>query len=81
LLPNYQGARPHADPFVPYDGEIERIEAPVDRKQVHAFRRTMLLNGVDLFGLSGMTTAAHTEEDVDRTVAAVAESVRDLGKG
>ncbi len=75
LLPNYQGPRPQADPFVPYDGDIGRIEAPVDRKQVHAFRRAMLLNGVDLFGLSGMTTAAHTEEDVNRTVTAVAESV------
>ena len=32
----------------------------------------MLLHGVDLPGLGGMTTAAHAEVDVDRTVAAVA---------
>ena len=32
----------------------------------------MLLHGVDFFGMGGMTTAAHTEEDVERTVAAVA---------
>jgi hypothetical protein len=30
----------------------------------------MLLHGVDLFGLGGMTTAAHTEDDVERTVTA-----------
>ena len=35
----------------------------------------MLLNGVDLFGLSGMMTAAHTEKDVDATVAAVSAAV------
>jgi glutamate-1-semialdehyde 2,1-aminomutase len=38
----------------------------------------MLLNGVDLFGLAGMTSAAHTEEDVARTVEAVAASVEML---
>ncbi len=32
----------------------------------------MLLHGVDLTGLSGMTTAAHTEADVEQTIAAVA---------
>jgi hypothetical protein len=32
----------------------------------------MLLHGVDLPGLGGMTTAAHSEEDLDATVAAVA---------
>jgi hypothetical protein len=34
----------------------------------------MLLHGVDLPGLGGMTTAAHTEADVERTAAAVAGS-------
>jgi len=38
----------------------------------HAFRQGMLLHGVDLTGLSGMTTAAHTETDVEQTIAAVA---------
>ena len=31
----------------------------------------MLLHGVDLSGLGGMTTSAHTEEDVRQTLAAV----------
>jgi len=37
----------------------------------------MLLNGVDLPGMAGMTTAAHTEADIDRTITAVA-AVLDL---
>ena len=35
----------------------------------------MLLNGVDLPRLGGMTMAAHTEDDVERTVEAVAATV------
>jgi glutamate-1-semialdehyde 2,1-aminomutase len=38
----------------------------------HAFRQGMLLHGVDLPGLAAMTTAAHTETDIEQTVAAVA---------
>jgi glutamate-1-semialdehyde 2,1-aminomutase len=79
LLPNYDGPRPQSDPFIPYNGVVEKLEAPVDRKRIHAFRRAMLLNGVDLFGLSGMTTAAHTAEDVKRTVEAVAEAIPEFG--
>jgi hypothetical protein len=42
---------------------------------MQAFRRGMLLNGVDLPGLSGMTTGAHREADVETTVAAVAATL------
>ena len=35
----------------------------------------MLLHGVDLPGLSGMTTAAHTTQDIDVTVSAVAATL------
>jgi hypothetical protein len=35
----------------------------------------MLLNGVDLPGLAGMTTCAHTEADIVATVEAVASAV------
>jgi len=35
----------------------------------------MLLHGVDVPGLAGMTTAAHTEADVEKTVAAVAGTI------
>jgi glutamate-1-semialdehyde 2,1-aminomutase len=72
LLPGHQGPRPVGDDFVPYGGDHRRLEGPKDRRVVHAFRCAMLLNGVDLPGLGGMTTAAHTEADIDQTVAAVA---------
>jgi glutamate-1-semialdehyde 2,1-aminomutase len=80
LLPDYVGPAPDGDGegFVPYGGALEALEAPKDRRLVHAFRRGMLLHGVDLPGLGGMTMAAHTEEDVDRTVAAVGETIRML---
>ncbi len=77
LLPNYSGASPTDDSFVPFDGAYEKLEVAQDRSLVHAFRRAMLLHGVDLTGLGGMTTALHTDEDVARTVAAV-EATLDL---
>jgi glutamate-1-semialdehyde 2,1-aminomutase len=76
LLPGYDGSPPHGDGFVPYGGALDRLEAPKPRGLVHAFRRGMLLHGVDLPGLGGMTMAVHTEADVERTVAAVAATLR-----
>jgi len=72
MLPNYNGPRPDHDDFVPYNGALDKLDAPRSTELTHAFRLGMILHGVDLPGFSGMTTAAHTEVDVDRTVAAVA---------
>jgi hypothetical protein len=72
LLTEYQGPRPQGDDFLPYGGEFERLDAPADPRLRQAFRQAMLLGGVDLPGLSGMTTSAHTDADVDETVATVA---------
>ncbi len=75
LLPNYRGPRPDGDDFIPYNGDLNKLDGPRDVRLTHAVRQGMLLNGVDLFGLGGMTTAAHTEEDVERTVAAAAATL------
>jgi glutamate-1-semialdehyde 2,1-aminomutase len=75
LVPGYRGPRPADDGFVPYDGRFEPLEEPKDPALIHAFRRGMLLNGVDCFGLGGMTTAAHTPADVEQTVTAVARTL------
>src|SRR5262249_3465630 len=75
LVPGYEGPRPAGDDFVPYGGALEQLDAPRDPRRAHAFRQAMLLHGVDLPGLGGMTTAAHTEADVEETVAAVAGSL------
>jgi glutamate-1-semialdehyde 2,1-aminomutase len=80
LLPDYQGARPADDSFVPYDGVLDQIEKPKDRRLIHTFRRGMLLHGVDLPGLGGMTMMVHTEADVERTVAAVAATLEILAE-
>jgi glutamate-1-semialdehyde 2,1-aminomutase len=80
LLPEYRGPRPSDDTFTPYGGAVDQLEAPRDSRFNHAFRRGMLLHGVDLPALGGMTTAAHSEGDVERTVAAVAGTL-DLLEG
>ena len=72
LLPGYQGPRPEGDEFIPCGGALEKLNGPKDTRLIHTFRQGMLLHGVDLMGLGGMTTAAHTEADVDQTVTAVA---------
>jgi glutamate-1-semialdehyde 2,1-aminomutase len=72
LVPGYDGPRPEGDDFVPYGGSLEKLDAPADRRLVQAFRQGMLLHGVDVFGLGGMTTAVHSAADVEQTVAAVA---------
>lgn len=79
LLPNYTGPRPLRDGFIPYGGDLNLLDGPKQTALVHAFRRGMLLAGVDLPGLGGMTTAAHTERDILRTVEAVAETIPRLG--
>jgi glutamate-1-semialdehyde 2,1-aminomutase len=79
LLTGYDGPRPTNDDFVPYDGDPIRLEGNRTPGFVHAFRCAMLLNGVDVPGLGGMTTAAHTEADIDRTVAAVAATLELIG--
>jgi glutamate-1-semialdehyde 2,1-aminomutase len=78
LLPKYRGPRPAGDDFIPYDGDVEKLDGPKDRKLVHAFRCGMLLHGVDLPGLAAWITATHTASDVDKTVAAVAGTVEML---
>jgi glutamate-1-semialdehyde 2,1-aminomutase len=75
LLPDYHGPRPDGDGFVPHGGALEALDGPRDPRLVHSFRVGMLLHGVDLSGLGGMTTAAHTSQDVERTVAAVAGTI------
>jgi len=71
LLTGYRGPRPQDDGFVPYYGALDRLDSPVPPRLHHAFRAAMLLHGIDLWGLSGMLTAAHSEADVDATVAAL----------
>jgi glutamate-1-semialdehyde 2,1-aminomutase len=75
IKPGYDGSRPTDDDFIPYDGRLERLDGPKDMKLQNAWRHGLLLNGVDWFGLGAFVTAAHSEADVDATVAAVAQTI------
>ena len=80
VLPNPERVRPAPevtghDGFIPEGGDLDRLDGPKDARRVHALRQAMLLQGVDWWGTAGMTSAAHTAEDVARTVAAMAAAV------
>lgn len=83
LLPDYKGPRPGPaatdnDGMIPYGGDLDHLDGPRDPKIASAFRRGMLLNGVDIPGMGGWLTAAHTEADVAKTVDAVAATIQEL---
>lgn len=78
MLPDYRGPRPAGDEFIPHDGSIEKLETPAKQKLRFSFRQAMLLNGVDLSGFGMFITCEHTEADVEKTVAAVGESIEML---
>src|SRR5262249_26711386 len=81
LLPRYQGPRPTSDDFIPYQGELAKLDGGANVRLAHAFRQGMLLHGVDLPGFAGMTTAAHSDADVEQTLAAVAGTLDRLREG
>ncbi len=70
ILPNYTGPRPTGDDFIPCEGDYRKLDVEQPAALKHAFRSALLLGGVDWFGFSGMTSAAHTETDLDQTVKA-----------
>ncbi|VTR97403.1 aspartate aminotransferase family protein [Tuwongella immobilis] len=83
LTTNDDGPRPSitagdCDGHIPFGGDLNRLDGPKNTKLIHAFRQAMVLRGVDLPGLAGMTTAAHTESDVATIVAAVVGAIEDL---
>jgi glutamate-1-semialdehyde 2,1-aminomutase len=62
---------PAGAPFDPEDLQCDyRLLKRADPPLQHAFRVAMLLNGVDLPAGTAMTTAAHSEADVEATVKA-----------
>ncbi|MBX9622540.1 MAG: aminotransferase class III-fold pyridoxal phosphate-dependent enzyme, partial [Gemmataceae bacterium] len=80
VVPGYDGPRPgpsagDADGFIPYGGDLHRLDGPRDPRPAHAMRQAMLLNGVDLWGFAGMTSCEHTPEVIDATVAAFGRAV------
>jgi glutamate-1-semialdehyde 2,1-aminomutase len=75
VVAGYDGPRPtpaagDADGFVPYNGDLNRLDGPKDPRPAYALRQAMLLGGVDWWGLAGMTSCEHTDEAIDATVTA-----------
>jgi glutamate-1-semialdehyde 2,1-aminomutase len=80
VVPGYQGDRPPTDAGdtdcpIPFGNDVNRLDGPKNMKQVYALRQAMLLNGVDWWGLAGMTSCEHTPADVAKTVEAMAVSI------
>jgi glutamate-1-semialdehyde 2,1-aminomutase len=85
LIPNYDGPRPNEarddnDGFIPYGGDLNKLDGPANPKLRHVFRQAMLLNGVDIPGFGGWTMASHGEEEITRTVEAVAAAIELLDR-
>ncbi len=80
ILPEYEGPRPSGDDFVPYGNDYRKLDRKLDPTLSHAIRCALLLGGVDWMGWSGSTSAAHTSEDLERTVGAFSHAI-DLLRG
>jgi glutamate-1-semialdehyde 2,1-aminomutase len=75
ILPEYDGPRPAGDDFIPFGGDWRKLDRKLDAGLSQAFRCALLLGGVDWMGWGGSTSAAHTEEDVARTVAGFSQAI------
>lgn len=75
VLPEYTGPRPDSDAFIPCGNDVTQLDRKIDPTLSHAFRRNLLLAGADFFGWRAMLSSAHTEDDVDHTVAAMSECI------
>ena len=75
ILPSYAGPRPDCDSFIPYGNDYQKLDRKNDPTLSHAFRCALLLGGVDWMGWGGSTSAAHSEDDVDRTITAFSNAI------
>lgn len=75
IHPEYDGPRPDRDDFVPFGNDFRKLDRSFDATLLHALRCALLVGGVDWMGWGGTTSAAHTNEDVDRTISAFAGAI------
>ena len=61
--------------FDPYTWDYQRLKGGNDEELLTNLRCGLLLNGIDLATNGGMTTAAHTEEDINTTVDAFIQTI------
>jgi glutamate-1-semialdehyde 2,1-aminomutase len=75
ILPEYDGPAPKGGNFRPYGNDFAKLDRNFDSNLGHAFRCALLIGGVDWMGWGGMTSAAHTDADLDQTVTAFANAI------
>lgn len=68
ILPEYDGPPSTGDDFIPYSNDYLKLDAGRSSAFKHAYRAALLLHGVDWFGWGGLTSSAHTEDDIHATV-------------
>lgn len=78
VLPNYDGAMPESDDFIPYEGDFSKIDRPIDRKIAHAFRCACLLGGVDCMGMGMITSAAHDGTVIQNSLQGFSDAIERL---
>jgi glutamate-1-semialdehyde 2,1-aminomutase len=83
LVSGYIGERPNTDAgdndgLVPFGGDVNMLDGPKNMRMVYALRQAMLLQGVDWWGLGGMTTCEHTDAVIDHTVRAFEAAIEAL---
>ncbi len=75
IHPDYDGPRPDSDGFIPFGNDYPCLDRKFDAELSHAFRCALLLGGVDWMGWGGSTSSAHTDDDIDRTVAGFSSAI------
>ena len=61
--------------FNAYEWDYRKLKGGNDERLLTPLRCGLLLNGIELASNGGMTTAAHTEEDIVKTVQAFAQTI------
>jgi glutamate-1-semialdehyde 2,1-aminomutase len=75
ILPKYDGPASTSDDFIPCGNDYRRLDAKDDKQFLYAFRAALLLGGVDWFGWGGLTSAAHTQADLQQTITAFSDAI------
>ena len=61
--------------FNPYNWDYRQLKGGGDAELTKHLRCGMLLNGIDIAGNGGMTMAAHTDADLQQTIAAFDQTI------
>ena len=61
--------------FDPYNWDYRQLKGGSNSELTMNLRCGMMLNGIDIAGNGGMTTAAHSDADVQQTIAAFDQTI------